>query len=124
MTEAEFHAARRMFVVKNGTVLIAPAGCPLTHVEWLSDLFGIELAGMMIEKNVRGYALNGRMVVYVGDFSHRVNHHDAVAALEVIEKLMPISEIGFGAVYGKEQPWEPKTTTEPNTYRERVKSHG
>ena len=123
MTEKEFHSTRRMFFVKDGTVLIAPEQYPYTHFEWISSNFGVELAHEWIEKYVRGYFHNGRLVAYVGinfapvSDSHRVNHKDLLAAIDVFEKLVEIKEIGLGAIQDTKQPWEPKVLYDLEEYK-------
>jgi len=116
MTEREFHAARRMFAAHQGTVLVAPAAYPVSHVEWLIDLFGTDKADTWMQHRNRGYVLGNRLVAYRGlDFSPKVIFNDLVAALDVFERMAPgvITEIGLGAVPGPVIPWEPKFLTTP-----------
>lgn len=121
MTEEEFHRARRMFCVKDGTVLVAPLGICDSHIGWLSSIFGVQRAGEMIKHNVRGYVLGERIVTYMGDFNHRVYHEDVICALDVLGA--GIKEIGFGAVPGPTQPWEPKILYSIEEYVERMKNY-
>lgn len=123
MTESEFYGKRRMFAAKDGTVVVAPVGYPYSHVEWLGHLFGWEAAQEWVKTNVRGYVLNGRLVAYVGEFSHRVNHKDVLAAIAVLEKTDTITEVGFGAIPSGMHPWEPRATDTLEDYREKVKNH-
>lgn len=111
MTEHEFHAARRMFVVNKGTVLVAPAGLPVTHVEWLADVLGSDEARAWVRNHPRGYVLGDRLVIYRGeDFSPMCDAGDLLAALDTFDRMMPgvIKVVGRGAVPGPGQPWEPK----------------
>jgi len=121
MTVDEFHAARRIFAVKDETVLVGPENHPYTHTEWLMSLLGPDMGREWIAANLRGYVYNGRIVVYVGEFSHRVDHQQVLAAIAVMSKLYPLTEVGFGAVPGPNQPWEPKTVLPLNEYLEKVK---
>ena len=118
MTEQEFHSARQMFFVKDGTVLIAPKGYPYTHFEWLVGLFGsTEVAHEWIANYVRGYVYDKRFVAYTGtDFSHRVNHKDVAIALKAFQG---IEEVGFGVIKGTTQPWEPKVLYDLEEYNEK-----
>lgn len=116
MTEHEFHAARRMFAAHQGTVLVAPTAHPVSHAEWLIDLFGTDKADTWMRHCTRGYVLGSRLVAYRGlDFSPKVIFNDLVAALDVFERMAPgvITEIGLGAVPGPGIPWEPKLLTTP-----------
>jgi len=111
MTEHEFHAARRMFCVYDGTVLVAPAGWPVTHFEWLSSMLGTEEAHAWIRNHPRGYVLGDRLVIYKGEnFSPLCASTDLMAALDLFSRMMPdtIKVVGRGAIPGPEQPWEPK----------------
>jgi len=118
MTEQEFHSARQMFFVKDGTVLVAPKGYPYTHFEWIASTFGTEAAHDWIENRVRGYVHNERLVAYTGtDFSHRLNQKDVLAAVNFFEKTEEIKEVGFGAVKGTTQPWEPRVLYDVERYK-------
>ena len=44
-----------------------------------------------------------------------------VAAIAVMGKLYTLTEVGFGAVPGPNQPWEPKTVLALDDYLEKVK---
>ncbi len=109
-TEAAFHLARRMFATMDGTVLIAPANCPMSHYEWLGAVVGGTLRDTWMMDATRGYALDGRLVAYRGlDFLHRVDVQAVVQLIMVMEPLCGIvHEVGFGAIPGPTQPWKPK----------------
>lgn len=124
MTEQEFHKARRMFIVCDGTVLVAPPGDSRTHFEWLATLFGSDEAHAWIKNHTRGYVLDNRLVAYVGDnFSHWVNHGSVLAAFDLFSHLFGttvITEIGLGAEPGIGQPWPSFSTHEAVGYRSSV----
>lgn len=124
MTEEEFHKARRVFAVKNGTVLLAPPNMPLTHREWLQGLFGVDVAKDMLDTQTRGYVLGDRLVAYTaGDkFSHWVNHADVLAALTLFSNMagVEIKEVGLGAVPGTGQPWQPRVVHDAKDYYSNV----
>lgn len=113
MTEQEFHKARRMFIVIDGTVLVAPAGDGRTHYEWVASLIQQPHTSEIIGRSTRGYVINGRLVAYIGqDFDRWVDRKAVVAAYDVFDRLCgPITHIGLGAIPGKNHPWEPKVLT-------------
>lgn len=126
MTETEFHAARRMFAAHRGTVLVAPAGTPYTHREWLQDVFRgyTSLADVWMAEAVRGYVLGDRFAAYKGDnFAHWVEHADVVAALDVMDHLFGgvIATVGLGAKYQPGvQPWPARVVMGKDEYRQAV----
>lgn len=114
MTEQEFHAARRMFIIfRGGHVLVASKGDDRSHFEWLAELFGSDTAHVYINNHTRGYVLGNKMVVYKGqDFSHWVAHMDVIHALDAFDRMTEggITEIGLGVVVGGKNPWPARTT--------------
>jgi len=107
--EKEFHTKRRMvFVCEDLTVLIAPRGMQATHADWLGRVFGWDVAQKLIETNLRGYELDGKLVVYTGDFSPRVNQDQLDAILKVAVNLFDLHTVGFGARNAPTQPWPPR----------------
>ncbi len=109
MTEREFHAARRMFFVRHGTVVVAPDTHPYTHAEWIMGMLGEATGREWLRQYTRGYYLDKRLVLYKGeDFSHRVDVVDVVPALDLFHRMYGVDEVGFGATPGPTQPWEPK----------------
>lgn len=118
MTMDEFHKARRMFAVVGETVLVAPPESPLTHRQWLTDLFGGEVAERILYGNVRGYVLRDCLVAYQSrpqtdegrdEFSDAVDLRTVLRAYTVMGaialKTVPIRFIGLGAVPSSFQPW-------------------
>lgn len=105
-----FHKARRMFMVfPDGTVLVAPKGDPRSHTLWLTDSFGAGRAEEMIDRFVRGYVLDHRLVSYIGDeFGADFDRQQAGLAWDLLSREYDIREMGFGAIPGPVQPWEPR----------------
>lgn len=124
MTEQEFHAARRMFIIfRGGDVLVATKGDQRTHIEWLASLFGSEEAQAFITNCTRGYVLDNRMVVYKGEFSHWVDHVDVIHALDMFHRMTEggITEVGCGAVFERGvMPWPPKVVHNAENYSANV----
>jgi hypothetical protein len=119
MTEREFHAARRMFAAHKGTVLVCRPGHPVSHVEWLIDVFGyVPRAEMWMTMATRGYVLGDRLVAYKGaDFSHWVDHDDLVAALTLLDvNGTTIQTIGLGAKAGPDNPWPARIEMSKDEY--------
>jgi hypothetical protein len=107
MTRDEFHLRRRMFVVDEGNVMIAEAGDPRTHWEWLTQWFGREPVHAHWTTTTRGYVLDGQAVFYRGNFLPDVDPADVELAVRRLEaELGPITRLGFGAVRSTtQQPW-------------------
>lgn len=98
-TVEAFHRARRMWAVIEGTVLIAPPDCPLSHVEWLAALCGWHKAERYLIHATRGYVLAMVLRAYCGDdFSPAVNMDDVFTAFRSLSWVVPIQWIAFGAV--------------------------
>ncbi len=122
MTQEEFKSKRRMFAVKDRTVLIAPEWYPYSHIEWLGEVLGYDVAQEWVKNHTRGYILDERVVAYRGeDFSHRIDHRDFKAILDVVAKIFNIKEVGFGAI--PSSPWEPRDVMNLETYRDTIKVH-
>lgn len=121
-TEAEFHAARRMFIIApDGTLLLATKGDQRTHVEWLGEVLGTDEARAWIRNQTRGYVLGNRMVVYQGEEfgHHRINHTGVIHALDTFDRMTEggITEIGVGAKYERGvQPWPPRHLYDAKEY--------
>lgn len=112
MKLSAFHKQRLMFIVVEGTVMVAKEGDSRTHVEWLADMVGITKAETWIDNYTRGYILAGKLVAYVGtNFSDEVNTEDVKRAIQVLNGCVPILEVGLGAYDdNKSQPWPSKKT--------------
>ncbi len=118
--ENSFHTDRRMWIVVDGTLLIAPANCPYTHYEWLSPILGWQTA-MFMKNATRGYVLSGRLVAYKGDFDHHVDHDSVITALLMFQS---VESVGFGPIVNDtEQPWRLRVEYSLDTYLEITKSH-
>ncbi len=112
MTEKEFHAARWMWAVIDGKVMIATHGDDRSHTEWLRAL--VAEVGLPVPYDTffagltRGYVYNGKLAAYKGtDFSRYVPLREVLLALDELEKVAgPIHTVGLGVrAGGAEQPW-------------------
>ncbi len=132
LTEDDFHRARRMFAVIDGTVLVAPAGLPLTHRQWLQGFFSPGPAALFpattadlafaawFGRLTRGYTLGSVLVAYRGDAMSRPDMHDVVLAAAVLDPAGDrLTEIGLGVVMGcgGGQPWAPKRRVPADRFR-------
>lgn len=129
MTEKEFHAARWMWAVIQGKVMIAMHGDQRSHYEWVSHLMGLNGDGRpepfepFFNELTRGYVLDGRLVAYKGqDFSRWVSWEDTELALNELEKVAgPIHTVAFGARYSKdEMPWPVVASGDAEQFRKHL----
>ncbi len=118
MTENEFHAKRRMFIVVGETVMVAPENYVCSHMEWLNSFAGHEKAQEWMEKCTRGYVLDNRAVAYTHGFSHRIDHRAFLLALKVLIELYDITEVGIGVRVSSESPWPVKNLIDLDLYLE------
>lgn len=128
MTEAEFHKARRMFAVIDGTLLVAPPDHGCTHYEWFRSLLDHRVLAHAMANCARGYVLDDHIRAYQGvDFSARLHHPTLLTAVNMLEAMYrcqgvlggPLHTIGFGAVDpgDSSQPWPAKRTMTIDNYR-------
>lgn len=114
MNIEQFHCARMMFVVlSDGTVLVGPEKCILSHKQWFQQIRGCEhLADEWIEKLTRGYILEGSLVAYSGiNMSRHVNIFDVRRVVQLLMKRINIRIVGLGVKQGGSlQPWPPEET--------------
>lgn len=93
MTESEFHAQRRMFAIVHHEVKIAAAGDRRSHREWFmaEGWISAQPGCTGMQDHVRGYYLDGQLVMYKrtdgDDFSHF-----GVAHLLTVEHLRELKE--------------------------------
>lgn len=123
MTLEEFHTNRRMFVIIEGNIILAPEKLNMSHHEWLyKTLFGAE-ADRIIQNHTRGYILNNKIVAYIGsDFSDEIPEKDMKPLQELVLLIesgragsIPcdtykhqILMVGLGAVKSDFNPWHCK----------------
>lgn len=113
MTYGQFHKQRRMFIVVDGTVLVAPKNDPRTHEQWLTETVGETKARVWIASCTRGYVLRDLLVAYVGDsFSEEVNEQSLWSAVRLFQDTQGIKRIGKGVTPSENQPWPPKVLLE------------
>lgn len=104
---ADFHVKRRIFIVINDTLLIAPEDCEMTHAEWIQSIFPDKYDGI-IKTQTRGYVYGNKIAFYIGNnFSARINHDSVIIALDVFQRMFNLCVIGFGAkIDSVGQPWK------------------
>lgn len=69
----EFHKTRRMFVIKDGKVVIAPEGSDLSHAEWLKEIGVLSFTDTsFMEHGVRGYFDNKDTIYFYTGFDFRI----------------------------------------------------
>lgn len=72
-TAREFHKKRRMFVINDGELIIAPEGSDLSHAEWFKQLgFISEEDTSLMEKLVRGYVNQKGDIYFYTGFDFRI----------------------------------------------------
>lgn len=80
MDEAVFHSRRRMFVVRNGQLILAPAGLAMWHRDWFEEE-GWNVVEV-IATELRGFYLDGEVYFYRGeDFSFRESDQALVQSM-------------------------------------------
>ena len=68
MSIKEFHCVRRMFLIREGTVILGPPNSPMSHRDWFESI-GLD-GKKTIEECVRGFVDDRGLFFYTGkDFN-------------------------------------------------------
>lgn len=108
MTVEEFHKERTMFFLYGKTMMVYSGDKPLTHKEWLSEMFGVGTDNL-IETYPRGYTLNGVLAIYRGkDFKDDISLKEITVIGHMMSGFNRLTHVHLGAIPGPDQPWKPK----------------
>jgi len=90
-----FHKTRRMFVIKDNKVIIAPEDSDLSHAEWLKEIGIISFSDTyFMEHGVRGYFDNKDTIYFYTGFDFRITpevEKEFFAHLEELKSLLHLT---------------------------------
>jgi hypothetical protein len=114
--DERFLLERRMFAVRQGTVMIAGEGLAMQHADWLRNAVG-PLSETWMAEGVRGYYRHHHLIFYSSTRENAFSHFVPISVIDLVLPLFPLTTyIGRGLRY-TETGWQPKVSTDVERYR-------
>jgi len=113
-----FHEQRRMFVILNDNIIVAPEKVDYSHQEWFTRLFGSVQADIVIDAWVRGFVLQPHIYCYIGKNYSWQKSYGATCQERIREIIRMFNLNRHGIVYGGMIPgpegelWVPATAVD------------
>lgn len=111
MTVEEFHAMRRMFIIIDGKLFIAPMHEKRGHKEWVESFMAKERVPDIMHNSPRGFFHNNNLYLYKGEFEVLTTNEVCQSVKLITDKTLISPDTGVFSGMNTDIPgkrWEPK----------------